>query len=98
MEKIVIGEHVNHHHRDTIETLFAHPTSRNIKWVDITSLLKSLGEVDDTTHGRLRVKLGDIVEGFEIHDKDATVEQVSDLRRMLREAGVVEVVGEAPEA
>ena len=98
MEKIVIGEHGNHHHRDTIETLFAHPTSRNIKWVDITSLLKSIGEVDDTTHGRLRVKLGDTVEGFEIHDKDATVEQVADLRRMLREAGIVEVVGEAPEA
>ena len=98
MEKIVIGEHVNHHHRDTIETLFAHPTSRNIKWVDIASLLRALGEVDDTTPGRLRVKLGDVVQGFEIHDKDATVEQVADLRRMLREACIVEVVGEAPEA
>ena len=98
MEKIVIGEHVNHHHRDTIETLFAHPTSRNIKWVDVSSLLNAVGEIDDSAHGRLRVKLGDVVEGFEIHDKDATVEQVSDLRRMLREAGVVEVIGEAPEA
>jgi len=95
VEKIVISERVNHHHRDTIETLFAHPTSRNIKWVDVSSLLNAVGEIDDSAHGRLRVKLGDVVEGFDIHDKDVTVEQVADLRRMLREAGIVEVVGEA---
>lgn len=97
MNDIVISERVNHHHRDTIATLFAHPTSGNLKWVDIISMLNAVGEVEDKGDGRIRVALGSTVEGFEVHEKDATVEQIADLRRMLRDAGIVEVPGEGAE-
>lgn len=98
MNEIVISERVNHHHRDTITTLFTHPTSRNLKWVDVISMLNAVGSVEDKADGRIRVALGDEVEGFEVHEKDVTVEQVADLRRMLRNAGIVEVPGESSES
>lgn len=98
MNDIVISERVNHHHRDTIVTLFAHPTSHNLKWVDVISLLNAVGSVEEKPDGRIRVSLGNEVEGFEVHEKDVTIEQIADLRRMLRAAGIVEVPGESAES
>ena len=83
-------EHLNHHHRDTLETLFAHPISHNLKWVDVLSLLAAAGTVEAKSGGDVRVVLGAEVELFNSqHNKDVTVEQIADLRRMFRHAGFV---------
>ncbi len=80
--------HLNNHHRDTLTALYAHPTSHNIRWVDVVSLLGAVGEVEEKHDGRFRVAVGGQVEVFDrSHGKDVTVEQVVDLRRMLSEAG-----------
>ena len=82
------AHHLNNHHRDTVTALFAHPTSHNIRWVDVISLLEAVGEVEEKHDGRFRISVGGEVEVFDrSHNKDISIEQVIDLRRMLKNAG-----------
>jgi hypothetical protein len=82
------GQHINHHQRTTLESLFAHPTRHNIRWKEVEHLLAALGDVVVQHNGHLRVTLSGIVEVFDVnHGKDLTLEQVMDLRRMLTSAG-----------
>jgi hypothetical protein len=77
------------HHRATVEKIFNHPVSHNIQWHDVLSLLESVAEVTKESDGRYRVTLGDETETFDVprqHDIDE--QQVVDLRRMLRGAGI----------
>ncbi len=79
---------LNNHHRDTLTAIFAHPTSHNIRWVDVVSLIGAVGEIEEKHDGRFRVSIGSSVEVFDrTHGKDVTVEQIVDLRHMLTAAG-----------
>jgi hypothetical protein len=82
------------HHRATVEKIFNHPVSHNIQWHDVLSLLESVAEVTKESDGRYRVTLGDETETFDVprhHDIDE--QQVVDLRRMLRGAGIAPDAG-----
>lgn len=80
--------HLNNHHRDTLTAIFAHPTSHNIRWVDVISLLEAVGEVEEKHDGRFRITVGTEIEVFDrSHNKDISIEQVIDFRRMLKHAG-----------
>lgn len=81
-------ERLNSHQRDTLAALFAHPTSHNIHWVDVISLLEAVGTVEDKRDGGHRVTVGQMTEVFEEHGKDIPMEAVIDLRRMLIAAGL----------
>jgi hypothetical protein len=77
------------HHRSTVERIFNHPVSHNIQWHDVLSLLQSVGTVVEEASGRYTVTLGSETETFDAprhHDIDE--QQVIDLRRMLRSAGI----------
>jgi hypothetical protein len=77
------------HHRATVEKIFNHPVSHNIQWHDVLSLLESVADVTKESDGRYRVTLGSETETFDVprhHDIDE--QQVVDLRRMLRGAGI----------
>ena len=90
MTEFANHEHLSHHHRDTLETLLVHPTSGNLKWVDVLSLLAAVGSVEDKSGGDVRVVLGGETEVFQAHHaKDLTIEKIADLRRMFRHAGFV---------
>ena len=81
-------EDLGSHHRDTVERLFAHPTSGNIEWREVRSLLESIGSASEEPNGALRVTLGGETEVFRRpHGKDIDVQMVVDLRRMLTRAG-----------
>jgi hypothetical protein len=85
--------HLSGRHRDTLERLFEHPSSRNIEWRDALSLLDVLGTVVEETNGKLRVTVGPETEVITPpRDKDVDVQLLVDIRRMLRNAGF------APEA
>ena len=58
-------ESLNNHHRDTLTALFAHPTSHNIRWVDVVSLIEAAGEIEEKHDGRFRVTLGSEIEVFD---------------------------------
>jgi hypothetical protein len=77
------------HHRAPLAKIFGHPVSHNIEWHDVLSLLESAGTVVKEHDGRYKVTLGSETQTFDPprHD-DLDEQQVVDLRRMLKEAGV----------
>ena len=79
---------LNNHHRDTLVRIFQHPTSHNIEWPDVVSLLSVVGTIEEHKDGRFEVSVGSEVQTFERpRHKDIDVQQVVDLRRMLTGAG-----------
>lgn len=81
-------EHLDGRHRDTLRQIFQHPTSHNIEWRSVTSLLEAVATVTVNRDGKLAVKLGDELEFLEPPvGKDIDDQLVIDLRRMLTSAG-----------
>ena len=88
--------HLNNHHRDTLRAIFQHPTSHNIDWKAVVSLLSAIGEVEELREGGVRVTLGGGEQVFSRpRHKDIDVQQVVDLRRILSAAGFAPVAREA---
>lgn len=84
---------LNNHHRDTLLRIFQHPTSHNIEWRDVASLLEAVGTIEEHRDGKFRVQLGTEIEFLDRpKGKDIDVQQVVDLRRMLTGAGYLPVV------
>ena len=83
------GIELDAHHRATVEKIFGHPVGHNIQWHDVLSLLQSVATVTGENDDRYTVTLGSETETFDAprgHDIDE--QQVVDLRRMLRGAGI----------
>ena len=81
-------ERLDGRHRDTLRRIFEHPTSHNIEWHEVTSLLEAVGTVTVRHDGKVSVKLGPELEFLEPPvGKDVDDQMVVDLRRMLRGAG-----------
>ena len=77
------------HHRDTLKKLCNHPTSGNIEWRQVRSLLEAVGEVTEEHNGNLAVTLGGETEVLRPpHGKDIDRQLIVDLRRMLTRAGL----------
>ena len=88
MASTIEPSHLNGHHRETLHQIFQHPTSHNIQWRAVLSLLETVGSIDRQTDGRFLVTLGADTETFEPpRNKDIGTQQVVDLRRMLTNAG-----------
>ena len=80
--------HLNNHHRNTLSALFQHPTSHNVRWEDVVSLLDAVGTVEERHEGKIKVTVGAETEFLEApRDHQASVDQIVGLRRMLRSAG-----------
>lgn len=87
--------HLSNDHRDTLLKIFQHPTSHNIEWREVTSLVAAVGSVDTTHGGKYRIVVGDETEVVNRpRNKDVDVEMVLDLRRMLTNAGYEALVKE----
>jgi hypothetical protein len=81
-------EHLDRRHRDTLRQIMAHPTSHNIEWRAVMSLLEAVGDVTVRHDGRVAVKLGAELEFLAPPaGKDIDEQMVIDLRRMLADAG-----------
>ena len=77
------------HHQATLEKILAHPVSHNIQWHDVLSLLESVGTVAEKHDGRYAVTLGSETQTFDVpRHHDISEQQVIDLRRMLKGAGI----------
>jgi len=71
-----------------LEQIFRHPTGHNIEWHDVLSLLEAVASVKERHDGKYVVTLGGETEAIERpKHKDIDVQQVVDVRRMLRAAG-----------
>ncbi|MDH2903438.1 MAG: hypothetical protein PXZ08_05745 [Actinomycetota bacterium] len=79
---------LNNHHRDTLLRLFQHPTSHNIEWLDVASLLAAVGTIEEHREGKFEVRLANEVRFLDRpKHKDIDVQMVVDLRHMLTAAG-----------
>jgi hypothetical protein len=87
--------HLNNHHRDTLVSIFQHPTSHNIDWKAVVSLLEAVGTAEEIHEGSFRVLVGGEEQIFtRPRHKDIEVQQVVDLRRMLTAAGYAALADE----
>ena len=78
---------LDHPHRDTLEKLFNRPSSGNVEWRQVLSLLKAVGATREEHNGKLKVTLGSETEVFERpRGKDIDQQTAVDLRRMLTNA------------
>lgn len=83
-----MADHLNNHHRDTVEKIFAKPPSHNVEWRQVVSLLEAVGTVTRQHNGKLKVALGPETEVLPApHGKDVDTQILVDLRRMLTQAG-----------
>ena len=81
-------EHLDNRHRDTLHQILQHPTSHNIEWHAVVSLLEAVGTVTTRHDGKLEVKIGSEQEFLDPpKGKDIDAQLVVDLRRMLTNAG-----------
>ena len=81
-------ERLDGRHRDTLRRIFEHPTSHNIEWHEVRSLLEAVGTVTVHHDGKVAVTVGSEREFLEPPaGKDIDDQMVVDLRRMLRGAG-----------
>jgi hypothetical protein len=76
------------HHRATVEKIFSHPTSHNIDWRDVLSLLEAVGTVKEEHDGHYKVTLGPETEMIQPRQGDLDTQMIVDLRRMLKAAGI----------
>jgi hypothetical protein len=83
-----MSEHLNNHHRDTLERIFRHPASGNLEWRQVTSLLEAVGGTTEEHNGKLKVTVGDVSEVLtKPHGKDVDTQMIVDLRHLLTQAG-----------
>ena len=79
---------LTHRHRDTVEKIFSHPSSGNIEWRQVLSLLEAVGTTTEEHNGKVKVALGPETEVFQPpRGKDIDQQMLVDLRRMLTQAG-----------
>lgn len=84
-----MSESLNHHQRQTLAAIFAHPTRHNLQWHNVAGLLKILGEVEEKHDGRVAV----VVSGKTLvlgrpKGKDVGAEEVIEIRQFLKSVGV----------
>jgi hypothetical protein len=80
--------HLSPAHRDTLASIFRHPTSHNIEWHDVLSLLEAVGSVKEHHDGKYTVTVGGVTEVIERpRQKDIDTDQIANLRRVLSQAG-----------
>jgi hypothetical protein len=88
------GKDLDAHHRATVKKILSHPVSHNIEWHDVMSLLEGLGTVTEEHDGRYKVTLGAETQTFDVpRGRDLDEQQVVDLRRMLKGAGITDGPG-----
>lgn len=80
---------LSNRHRDTLEKIFEHPSSGNLEWRQVRSLLEAVGTVVQEPNGKLRVTLGPETEVITAPwGKNVDTQLLVDLRRMPRSAGL----------
>jgi hypothetical protein len=88
-------KHLNNRQRDTLLQIFQHPTSHNIEWHSVLSLLNAVGSVEERHDGKYLVHAGAERQVLtRPKHKNIDVQEIVDLRRMLMSAGYGTVVEE----
>ena len=83
-----LAAHLGSHHRNTLHKIFEHPTSHNIEWHAVVSLLEAIGSVERHHDNKVEVHVGSRTGFFDVPEhKDIDINAVVELRRLLAAAG-----------
>ena len=83
-----MSHELSHAHRNTVVEIFGHPTSENISWHKVRTLLENVGTVEREHDGKVKVTVGPETEVLHVpHGKELDTQLVLDVRRMLTGAG-----------
>jgi hypothetical protein len=84
-----MSEHLSPHHRETLEKIFSHPTSSNIEWRQVQSLLEAVADRAEEHDGKFKVTIrGETLTMERPHGKDAALDTIVELRRYLTAVGL----------
>lgn len=88
-------EHLNSHHRDTLQQIFQEKTNYNVEWHDVMSLLEAVGSIEQQHDDMFLLRIGEETEVLRRpSEKDIDGQQLVDLRRILTSAGYDAVAAE----
>jgi hypothetical protein len=80
---------MNHHHRQTLHALFAHPVSANIAMADVASVLTHLGaEIDNRQKSRIGVTLRGHTAVFHTPHHHLGKDEVAQIRKFIAGCGI----------
>jgi hypothetical protein len=75
-------------HLRTLDAVFHHPSSHNLKWSDILGLIGDIGETHEKANGEFVLHVaGNRHIMRRPHTKDMTASEISELRHFLAQAG-----------
>ncbi len=82
---------LSNRHAKVLREILEHRTPANLEWHDVLRLTEELGSVRERHDGKYEFRIGNAEAVFtKPHDKDITVDELAQLRRFLKEAGVSE--------
>ena len=79
---------LNNHHRDTLRRILEHPSSGNVEWRQVLSLVEAVGSAVHEPNGKVLLTVGSethVVTPPRSEDVDTSL--LTELRRMLVDAG-----------
>jgi hypothetical protein len=80
---------MNHHHRKTLQAIFAHPVSANISFKEVRHVFESLGsEIDHKSGRRVGVKLNGHSVAFSHAQHSLPTDEVAQVRRFRETCGI----------
>ena len=80
---------MNHHHRKTLQAVFAHPVSANISFKEVRHVFESLGsEIDHKSGRRVGVKLNGHSVAFSHAQHSLPTDVVAQVRRFPETCGI----------
>jgi hypothetical protein len=80
---------MNHRHRKTLHSIFAHPINANLDFDSVVHVLEQLGaEVDNKSGSRIGVSLNGHSAAFHRASHDLPKEEVIQIRKFLETCGV----------
>ncbi len=80
---------MNHRHRKTLHSIFAHPINNNLDFKAVVHVLEQLGaEVDNKSGNRIGVTLNGHTAAFTHVTHDLPKEEVVQIRKFLETCGI----------
>ncbi|MGW9269015.1 hypothetical protein [Microbacterium sp. NPDC055599] len=82
-----MSSHLGENHRITLRQITEHPTSNNVEWHDVLSLLRAVGDVTVEHNSKVKIKVGaETIVVSPPRQKTIDEDLLVELRHLLRAA------------
>lgn len=82
-----MSSHLGENHRNTLRQITGHPTSSNVEWHDVLSLLRAVGDVTVEHNSKVKITVGtETIVVSPPRQKTVDEDLLVELRHLLRAA------------